>query len=171
VRALPNTFIIDRKGVIRSVIFGGPISAAVLQTKVGALLDEAAVGLYSIAVLFAVGAVLLFRSARQPSQPDDPTDAAVPNASIWAAAGGSFALILLAEWGDLTQLATASLAARSGDAFWTGLGALGALASVAAIAATFGRRLVARVAMEKINYVGAFIFAALATWTVVELVA
>lgn len=41
VRALPNTFIIDRKGVIRSVIFGGPISAAVLQTKVGALLDEA----------------------------------------------------------------------------------------------------------------------------------
>ena len=41
VRALPNTFIVDRKGVIRSVIFGGPISAAVLQTKVGALLDEA----------------------------------------------------------------------------------------------------------------------------------
>jgi peroxiredoxin len=41
VRALPNTFIVDRKGVIRSVIFGGPISAAVLETKVGALLDEA----------------------------------------------------------------------------------------------------------------------------------
>lgn len=150
--------------------FGVHVVVAVAAGSALRLLPQQAVQI-GVAVLFAVGAVLLFRSARQPSQPDDPTDAAVPNASIWAAAGGSFALILLAEWGDLTQLATASLAARSGDAFGTGLGALGALASVAAIAATFGRRLVARVAMEKINYVGAFIFAALATWTVVELVA
>ena len=41
VRALPTTFVIDRKGVIRTVIFGGPVSATVLQTKVDELLAEA----------------------------------------------------------------------------------------------------------------------------------
>lgn len=45
-----------------------------------------------------------------------------------------------------------------------------ALASVAAIAATFGRQLVARVPIQKVNYAGATVFAALALWTVADLV-
>src|SRR5262245_11602684 len=39
--ALPSTFIVDRKGIIRDVIFGGPLSEATLQSKVDALLEEA----------------------------------------------------------------------------------------------------------------------------------
>jgi peroxiredoxin len=39
-RALPSTFIVDRKGIIREVIFGGPLSEATLQSKVDALLEE-----------------------------------------------------------------------------------------------------------------------------------
>ena len=39
-RALPSTFFIDRKGVIRSVVFGGPMAEAVVQTKIEALLQE-----------------------------------------------------------------------------------------------------------------------------------
>lgn len=38
-RALPSTFIIDRQGVIRSVIIGGPVSEAVLQSKIEPLLN------------------------------------------------------------------------------------------------------------------------------------
>ena len=78
-------------------------------------------------------------------------------------------MILVAEWGDLTQLATASLAARSGAPIATGIGAWAALASVAAIAAAFGRRLVERFPIQRINYVGAAVFAGLATWTLVDL--
>ena len=40
-RALPSTFFVDRKGVIRSVVFGGPMTEAVVQTKIEALLQEA----------------------------------------------------------------------------------------------------------------------------------
>ena len=40
-RALPSTFFIDRKGLIRTVVFGGPMSAATIETKVQALLQEA----------------------------------------------------------------------------------------------------------------------------------
>lgn len=40
VRALPTTFFVDRQGVIRSVMIGGPVSAAVMQTQVEPLLAE-----------------------------------------------------------------------------------------------------------------------------------
>ena len=64
---------------------------------------------------------------------------------------------------------SASLAAESGKPVSTGLGALLALVSVAGIAATFGRQLIARVPIHRVNYVGSAVFAALAIWTVLEL--
>jgi cytochrome c biogenesis protein CcmG/thiol:disulfide interchange protein DsbE len=40
-RALPSTFFIDRQGVIRTVVFGGPMNVATIETKIEALLSEA----------------------------------------------------------------------------------------------------------------------------------
>ena len=39
-RGLPTTFFIDRKGIIRSVVVGGPMSEAVIRSNVEALLKE-----------------------------------------------------------------------------------------------------------------------------------
>jgi peroxiredoxin len=39
-RAMPSTFFVDREGVIRKVIIGGPMSEATLQTAVEELLQE-----------------------------------------------------------------------------------------------------------------------------------
>ena len=39
-RALPSTFFVDRQGVIRSVVIGGPMSESVIQSKVEELLKE-----------------------------------------------------------------------------------------------------------------------------------
>ena len=39
-RALPSTFFVSRDGVIRSVVVGGPMSEAVIQSKVEELLKE-----------------------------------------------------------------------------------------------------------------------------------
>ena len=124
-----------------------------------------------VAVLFAVGAVLLWRAARSHVVDEElEGEGSVAHPTVRATLLGSFGLILLAEWGDLTQLATASLAAKSGAPVSTGVGALLALAAVAGIAAAFGRQLVERVPLHRINYVGAAVFAALALWTVAELV-
>mgnify|MGYP000868810081 CR=1 FL=1 len=40
-RSLPSTFIVDRQGVIDSVLIGGPLAEAVLRSKVADLLAEA----------------------------------------------------------------------------------------------------------------------------------
>jgi len=148
--------------------FSVHVVVAVAAGSLLGLLPETAVKLV-VTALFATGAVLLFRAARAAGEAVD-TEAPVVEATALATVAGSFGLVVIAEWGDLTQLATASLAANSGDPVGTGIGAWLALASVAAIAATFGRQLVARVPIQKVNYAGAAVFAALAVWTLAELV-
>jgi putative Ca2+/H+ antiporter (TMEM165/GDT1 family) len=148
--------------------FAVHVIVAVAAGKLISLLPRVPVQL-AVATMFLVGAVLLFRAARGVEEVDT-TDVAEEHATFSAAIAGSFGLIILAEWGDLTQLATASLAAKNGHPLWTGLGAWLALCSVAAIAATFGRGLVTRIPIQKINYIGAAVFAALAIWTLYELI-
>lgn len=41
VSVLPTTFFIDKRGVIRAVVIGGPLSEASLRTRVADLLEEA----------------------------------------------------------------------------------------------------------------------------------
>lgn len=149
--------------------FAVHVVVAVAAGSAIGLLPDAVVGAV-VTVMFAVGAAVLLRAARsaEPDVIDD--DAAGAVASIGATVAGSFGLVVVAEWGDLTQLATASLAAESGAPFATAVGAWLALISVAAIAAVFGRQLVARVPIHRVNYIGATVFAALAIWTAVDVV-
>lgn len=143
--------------------FAVHVIVAVAAGKLIGLLPRVPVQL-AVATMFLVGAVLLFRAARGTEE--IPTETVVEDrAPFVAAVTGSFGLIILAEWGDLTQLATASLAAKNGYPVWTGIGAWLALCSVAGIAATFGLGMVARVPIQKINYFGAAVFAGLAIWT------
>jgi putative Ca2+/H+ antiporter (TMEM165/GDT1 family) len=144
------------------------VVVAVAAGSLLGLLPDVVVKL-AVAALFLTGAVLLLRAARCAAS-DDVTDEKRVVASVAATVIGSFGLVVLAEWGDLTQLATASLAAKSSEPVSIGVGAWLALVTVAAIAATFGRQLVARVPIHKVNYLGATVFAGLAAWTIADLV-
>ncbi len=145
------------------------VIVAVAAGRAIGLLPEAVVG-GVVTALFAVGSVLLLRAARSAPDTDDLDAArALSTSTIRATVLGSFGLVVLAEWGDLTQLATASLAASSDAPVGTAVGAWMALAAVAAIAAAFGRQLVERVPIQRVNYLGAAVFAALAVWTLVDL--
>lgn len=148
--------------------FAVHVTVAVAAGSALGLLPDAVVKSV-VAAMFAIGAVLLFRAARSAEDEQVADTEAVSGASIRATVMGSFGLIVLAEWGDLTQLATASLAADSASPLSTALGAYAALLAVAAIAATFGRQLVARVPIHRVNYIGATVFAGLAVWTLLEL--
>jgi putative Ca2+/H+ antiporter (TMEM165/GDT1 family) len=82
----------------------------------------------------------------------------------------SAAVILVAEWGDLTQLATAGLAARTADPLFVGLGALAALWCVAALAATGGAALTRVLPVHLLRRIAAVVFLLLAALSVVELI-
>jgi Ca2+/H+ antiporter, TMEM165/GDT1 family len=92
-----------------------------------------------VAVLFAVGAVLLLRGRH--GDDDEYVEVHGKEPGFWRVAWTSFAVILVAEFGDLTQIATASLAARYQDPLSVGVGAVLALWAVAALAIVGGRSL------------------------------
>ena len=82
----------------------------------------------------------------------------------------SFVVLFTAEWGDLSQLLTAGLAARTGEPVSVGIGSWLSLILVAGIAVLAGRWLQQRVPIWRIRLVSGAILAALAVWTIVEFV-
>jgi Ca2+/H+ antiporter, TMEM165/GDT1 family len=112
------------------------------------------------AALFAVAAVLVLRERRGDAE--QPVEETREQRGFWRAAGTSFAIILVAEFGDLTQIATATLAARYHDPVSVGIGAVVALWAVAGLAIISGRELLKLIPLRWISRAAALIMLALA---------
>jgi putative Ca2+/H+ antiporter (TMEM165/GDT1 family) len=80
----------------------------------------------------------------------------------------TFAVLFVAEWGDLSQLLTAAFAAKYRDVLAVGTGALLALLIVAGLGAAGGRALLRVVPVVWIRRVAAAVFAAVAIVTAVD---
>lgn len=77
----------------------------------------------------------------------------------------AFVVIFLAEWGDLTQILTANLAAKYHSPLSVAVGSVLALWAVAALAVTSGQALLRYVRMSTVRKVTAVILIALAAYT------
>lgn len=117
-------------------------------------------------VLFLGGAaVLLFKKDDGDEEIRKPRDQ-----SFWKVAGAGFMLILVAEFGDLTQIMTANLAARYDDPLSVGLGAVLALWAVAGLGIVGGKALMKRVPLKLITKVAALLMLGLGLWSLWEAV-
>jgi Ca2+/H+ antiporter, TMEM165/GDT1 family len=83
-------------------------------------------------------------------------------AAFWPVFGTSFAVVFLAEFGDLTQFMTVSLAARFHDPIAVGVGATLALWTATAIAVLAGWRLLKLIPMKWLTRGAAVIMLVLA---------
>src|ERR1700722_19834250 len=120
-----------------------------------------------VAVLFAAGAVLLLRG-RHETESDEAVELHGKAPSFWRVARMSFAVILVAEFGDLTQIATATLAARYHDPLSVGVGALLGLWAVAGVAIAGGRGLLKLIPLTWITRAAAAIMLVMAAISVVS---
>ncbi|MGV9247019.1 TMEM165/GDT1 family protein [Streptomyces sp. NPDC003710] len=93
------------------------------------------------------------------------------NQSFWKVSTAGFMLILVAEFGDLTQIMTANLAARYDDPLSVGLGAVLALWAVAGLGIVGGRALMRRVPLKLITKIAALLMLGLGVWSLFEAVA
>jgi putative Ca2+/H+ antiporter (TMEM165/GDT1 family) len=115
-----------------------------------------------VAAGFLAGAVLLL-TGRKPA-----ADAAEPgrrSERFWPAAWMGFAVILVAEFGDLTQVVIANLTARYSDPIAVGAGAVAAMWAVAAIAVIGGKALLRLVPVRLFTRAAAACMVALAGLT------
>lgn len=155
-----------------STAFAVQTTIAVVAGQLFSLLPETPVLLVT-AALFALGSVLMFRGAGEI----DPAEVeAEENVAVEAAARKghgrsftvSFLVLFAAEWGDLSQLTTASLSARYDAPVEVWLGAWLALSLVAGLAALAGRWLVARVSFAMVRRISGTLLAVLALVTLAE---
>ncbi|MFE1416327.1 TMEM165/GDT1 family protein [Streptomyces sp. NPDC058746] len=135
------------------------IAAGSVLTLLPHRLVQAVVG-----VLFLAGAaMLLLKKSDGEEEVKPPADQ-----SFWKVSGAGFMLILVAEFGDLTQIMTANLAARYDNPVSVGLGAVLALWAVAGIGILGGRTLMRYVPLRLITKVAAAVMAALAVFSLYE---
>jgi putative Ca2+/H+ antiporter (TMEM165/GDT1 family) len=122
-----------------------------------------------IGALFLAGAVLLLRGREEHA---DDGEEALDRAGMSTprVLFTSFAVIFVAEFGDLTQIVTANLAAKYHDPVTVGLSAVLALWAVGAIAIYGGHRLIARVPIGIVTRVAAAIMLVLSTYSIVQAV-
>ncbi len=154
-------------------------AVAVTAGQLFALLPHKVV-LIGTGVVFAVSAVLLFRSglksSRQTREQERTEELEVraeiegngPTTSNLRAALISFGVIFAAEWGDITQIATAGLAARSGYPIAVFLGAVFGLILVSGLGVLVGRWLESHMPVSRVQLISATLLAILALVTIVE---
>lgn len=155
-----------------SYVFAGVAAAFVVHVALaiaaGSLLGLLPQRLLAVIVglLFLTGAVLLLRH-----KDEGEGDVRKPaDQSFWKVAGSGFMLILIAEFGDLTQIMTANLAARYDSPLSVAVGAVLALWAVAALGILGGRALMKRVPLGLITKIAASIMAVLGAWSLYEAV-
>ncbi|GGY58998.1 TMEM165/GDT1 family protein [Streptomyces omiyaensis] len=116
------------------------------------------------ALMFGFGAFILLRGGGD----DDEEDAGGKTVTgFWPVFSTAFMAVFISEWGDLTQITTANLAATNGTAS-TAIGSFLALTSVSALALVAGRFIAKRVPLKTVQRVGGVCMAGLAIWSLVE---
>ena len=148
--------------------FGLQVAIAVTAGSLLSLLPEALVS-GIVAVLFLVGAVLLWRSASSGPE-DEDLDETKQATSFFRVAAISFGVLFAAEWGDLSQLATAGLAARLDAPVSVFIGSWAALLTVSGLAVFLGKKLADRLPIALIRRVAAALFLAFAVLAAIETV-
>ena len=126
------------------------------------------------ALMFLVGGILLLRGAGKADEEEAETEEefshkGAATAVGLRAVGVSFGVLFLAEWGDLSQLLTASMVLQFKEPVSVFVGAFLALATVSALAAVLGRALLARVRLATIRRIGGGVCLLLAALTVLQI--
>ncbi|WP_369270753.1 TMEM165/GDT1 family protein [Streptomyces sp. R11] len=146
--------------------FAVHVALAVAAGSVLTLLPQQLVQALTGVLFLGGAAVLLMKKDEDEAEVRKPE-----NQSFWKVSGAGFMLILVAEFGDLTQIMTANLAARYDDPLSVGVGAVLALWSVAALGIVGGKALMRRVPLKLITKVAALLMLGLGLWSLWEAIA
>jgi putative Ca2+/H+ antiporter (TMEM165/GDT1 family) len=160
------SLVMATKGHPRQVWIGAAVAflihviiAVTIGVALFALLPKRAVDAV-VAVTFLFGAFYAWREGVK-----DQHELAAKEASKHGAVLTALVVIFLAEWGDLTQILTANLAAKYHSPVSVAVGSILALWSVAALAVASGRTLLRYVNIATVRKVTAVILVALAAYT------
>lgn len=144
------------------------VSVAVLLGRLLQLLPHTWVQAITT-ILFAAGAAyLLFVPEKDEEEKGEEEADATPRGM--RTVGAAFLVILVGEFGDLTQILTANLAAKYHSTVSVFVGALAGLAAASAVAAFGGKALLRVLPLGVIRRIGGALLAGLAIYSLVDLI-
>jgi putative Ca2+/H+ antiporter (TMEM165/GDT1 family) len=125
------------------------------------------------ALMFLIGGVILIAGAKKADTEEKETEEEFAHKGAATARGlkavaVSFTVLFLAEWGDLSQLLTASMVLRYHEPLSVFVGAFLALVAVSGLGALLGRALLARVHLSLIRRIGGVVCLVLAAVTLLQ---
>jgi putative Ca2+/H+ antiporter (TMEM165/GDT1 family) len=124
------------------------------------------------AAIFALGAALMLRPSQDTATEEREVQAEIadlpPGPSSLRVVLTSFVVLFLAEWGDLTQLLTASLSAKYHQPLSVFLGSSLGLITVGGLGVTGGKALLRVVPMGWVRRIAAVAFSAVAIVTALQ---
>lgn len=162
------TLVLATRHRARDVVLGAGL-AFLVQTLVGVAAGSVLTLLPAQPIRIASGlgflvfAVLSFRRQEE----DAAKDAAASRHPAWLTA---FLVVFAAEWGDLTQLATAALVAENHQPLSVGIGAVLALWAVTLLAAMGGAHAARYIKPVLLNRIGGVLFAAIGLFIIASAV-
>lgn len=156
-------------------VFAG-IAAAFLTHVVIAVTAGSLLGLLPerllqliVGLVFLVGAFFVWREGNEDEEEEEAeeeeevaeAEGGTAAVGFWRVAALSYGVIFLAEWGDITQILTANLAARYRDPLSVGLGATLGLWGVGLLSVVGGKALLRVIPMQWIARVAALVMTVL----------
>ncbi len=130
-----------------------------------------------VAALFVAGAVYLWVTRNHDEEEEgeeevDRVDTAPrsPSKLALTAFGTSFMVIFIGEWGDITQILTANLAAKYHDAWSVAIGAVIGLCAASLLAITLGQTLLKYLKVSVLHTIGAVVLLGFAAYSIVTIV-
>lgn len=164
-----------------ALVWIGVVAAFFVQTLVavaigGVLtqLPERPIEIFA-ALMFLIGGVLLLRGAGKADEEEAETEtefgakASAKQLAGWKVVTFCFTVLFLAEWGDISQILTATLVTKFDDPLSVFIGAFLALATVSGLAAVLGRTLLQRIKLSTIRRVGGTVCLVLAAVSILQI--
>jgi putative Ca2+/H+ antiporter (TMEM165/GDT1 family) len=121
-----------------------------------------------LAVIFLVGAFLIWREGEEDDDDEDDDAAEDTPKTPWGVVVTAFGVTALSEFADPSQIVIASLAARYDDPVAVGIGAVLGLWACSALAVWGGDRLRRLIPVMWVTRAAAAIMVALAAWTAID---
>ncbi len=144
-------------------VLAGAFAAFAIQTIVGVVAGGVLLFLpqklihIATALAFIIFAVVVFTRNKEKELKEEEKKTEKGFNHHKKAFMASFLVVFAAEWGDLSQIATAFLVAKTKNPFSVGTGAILALWIVAVMAILLGKKLAQKLTLKKLNLISGLI--------------
>jgi putative Ca2+/H+ antiporter (TMEM165/GDT1 family) len=148
--------------------FGSQVIISVLAGRLLTLAPHQVVE-FVVAALFALGGgYLLLSRGPKPEGDENPARAVPTPLSPLNATVTAFGVLFAGEWGDITQIATANLAAHYNNPIAVGIGSLAGLMAATALATLAGQTVLRRIPLAVVQRVAGGAMLALAVFSLFQ---